>query len=1083
MSKDIISLRQEDLREYLKEIFNLYNQKNVTELSYYPALKEFLEKIIPNKNYKVIVNPSEEWGMPDFVVQEGEIIIGYIEAKTPDKDLVKVIAGDQVKRYLEAFPNVIVTNFIEFIFLQGEDIDPIEIKLCYEKDLLTPKIPRFKDDKISKFQDILTQFISFKSTPIKNINKLTYRLSRLTRVLKSILERYYDSKEDIFSEGSLNDLFEGFKTTLIDNIKAIEFCDVLAQTLCYSLLLAVEHQITNKEKKNLLDFKNAWAEIPKSLPVLIEIFTKFMVNMPKDVQICCNSIIQLLNNCELDRIFSFFGKKKEDPSIYFYEKFLAEYNPKLRKMRGIYFTPIPIVQFIVNSIDKLLQTSFKMDEGIMNKNVYLLDPCAGTLTFIIESIRLIYQKLEKSKNLGIFEAIIKDHVLKKFFAFEIMVAPYAIGHFKIREILKNLGVILKSKEAFGLFLTNTLETRVHKKIPGFTALTEEYEKANNIKIKSPILIIVGNPPYKIGSTNKTQLIQKLVKDYRPERLKKGEQENLEPLSDDYIKFIRFAQWKITEKNKEGIVGFITNNNFLRGRIHRQIRLSILESFDEVLIYDLHGDTREERPPKNKKNVSVFGIKTGVCIFFLIKYKNVDDKNNSKKKLAKVYYTDVWGTAKEKLDSLNDKNILDLIGKDGIKDDKFQIDPKKPYYLFYPYITTEEDQNKWDAFLTIRGDLFNEANLAVQTSRDSLVVSTKSEKLLIDFKKYKDSKLSTKELINRYKWNQWKGNDWAEKRIEKYLNNLKKETTLDKYIRIFHYRPFDFQHLFYFDGFVQVPARDRSEHLEGNESDEIALIVGRSGRPIPHPWDMALITSILPDALLVSSRGSSILCPLKHTIKGKLIFNLKLPFIKRFIKLYNLKEISIDNYNSKDFEKIGKPILFYLYAILYSTQYREKWEKFLDYDMPRFPFPKDYQLFLEMSKKGEEIAGVHLLKSDELSKIEASLKANFPQKGNNKIEKIKYLKSDQKIGINNIQYFENVDEEIWNFRIGGYQVLKQWLNRRKSQILTVNDINHFSILVAILKKTSQFMDEISPLYEKIEESCFESRNFRITLDDY
>jgi len=247
--------------------------------------------------------------------------------------------------------------------------------------------------------------------------------------------------------------------------------------------------------------------------------------------------------------------------------------------------------------------------------------------------------------------------------------------------------------------------------------------------------------------------------------------------------------------------------------------------------------------------------------------------------------------------------------------------------------------------------------------------------------------------------------------------------------------------------------------------------------------MALITSTLPDALLVSSRGSSILCPLKHKEKGKSIFNLKLPFIKKFIKLYNLTEISIENYNSKDFDKIGKPIIFYLYAILYSSKYREKWEKFLDYDMPRFPFPTDYQLFLEMSKKGKELAGVHLFKSEELSKIKPSLKANFPKKGNNKIDKIKYLNSDQKISINDIQYFENIDEETWDFRIGGYQVLKQWLNRRKGDILTVNDINHFSMIVAILKKTTHFMDEVNPLYVKIEGSCFESRNFRITLDEY
>jgi type I restriction-modification system DNA methylase subunit len=670
------------------EISDLFNQGNATELSYYPSLQNFLLAVSTNPNSKVIVNPSEEWGMPDFLVLDRESIIGYIEAKTPETDLDKVIESEQIQRYLDAFPNVILTNFIEFILLQDDKIEPIRIKLTSTFSLKKNQPITVNDDNLEELNNLFTRFLSFSSPPITNIEQLTNRLSTLTRVLKYILERYFNDKTESFKESILQDLFEGFKTTLIDNISGMEFCDVIAQTLSYSLLLAEEQQSRTKGSKKILNFDSAWQEIPKSLPVLIELFTLFMTKMPPDIKFCCESIIQLLNDSDLNKIFSFFGKKKEDPTIYFYEKFLESYNPELRKMKGSYYTPIPIVQFIVRSINSILKKSFRMSEGLMDEKIFLLDPCAGTLTFIIETIRLIHNILDKSNNLGRFEPIIKDHILTHYFAFEIMVAPYAIGHFKIREILKNLGVWLSSDDSFGFYLTNSLETKVHKKLPGFSALAKEYEKANDIKIKSPILVILGNPPYKIGSTNKTELITRLMKEYKPQPLKKGTQENLEPLPDDYIKFVRFAQWKIAEGSKEGIVAFITNNNFLRGRIHRKMRHSILKAFDEVLIYDLHGDSREEIPPKGKQNASVFGIRTGVCIFFLIKYHSEEEPSN-KNKLAKVYYRDVWGNANEKLESLKETNIIKLLEKKGEKNELYSIVPDNRilfilFLLFFLY---------------------------------------------------------------------------------------------------------------------------------------------------------------------------------------------------------------------------------------------------------------------------------------------------------------------------------------------------------------------------------------------------------------
>jgi predicted helicase len=406
----------------------------------------------------------------------------------------------------------------------------------------------------------------------------------------------------------------------------------------------------------------------------------------------------------------------------------------------------------------------------------------------------------------------------------------------------------------------------------------------------------------------------------------------------------------------------------------------------------------------------------------------------------------------------------------------------PYYFLYPYKLKEEDQKVWDNFLSIRGDLFHEANLAVQTSRDSLVIETNKEDLINKFEKIANSSLSTKELIKEQNWDKWKGNDWTEQRIQKYMENLRSGDPIEKHIRKFHYRPFDFQYLFYFDGFVQVPARGRSDHLKSNKSEGLAFVVGRSGRPVPYPWDMALITSVLPDALLVSMRGSSILCPLKHMKKGKLVYNLKLPFLKKFIKNYKLKDLKIENEESPDIAKIGKPIMYYFYAILYSSRYRENWALLLKYDMPRFPFPQDYSLFQEVAQRGEQLAKLHLFENDALSQLDNKLKANFPVSGTNMINTIRY-RNENEIKINKDQYFENIPKEIWNFRIGGYQVLKQWLNRRRRTKITNEGIKHFSTVVAILKVTLKFMEEINHPYEQIEENLLEKKRFGISLDDF
>jgi len=1072
MERDLVDITEGKVRDYLIEILALFNQGNITEVSYYPALKDFLEQICLLPQLKVIMNPKEKWGLPDFIIKSGELTIGFIECKTPNVSLEEIIKTEQIKRYVEAFPNLCITNFIEFIFIKKEGQSK-KIVLSTLDDLKKNRLPSLKKQYLNDLIENLLEFLTFKTPLIKDVETLTFRLSKLTAILKTILARYYNQDTKEFSDSSLQNLYLGFKNTLVENIKGEEFCDALAQTLSYCLLLAWNKDVHNQN----ISLSSVWNEIPKSIPVLIEIFTQFMIRMPIDVRLCCENIFELIANTNIREIFSNFEEDERDPTLYFYEDFLKAYNPKLKKIKGIYYTPVPIVKFITSSINAILKKTFKISDGLLNTNVRVLDPCAGTMTFIIEAIRIIYNNLQQQNNIGRFESLVREHILQNFYAFEILVAPYAFGHFKIRELLRNLGVELTKEDSFNLYLTNTLETRLEQQAYGFPSLIEESKKANVVKVETPILAIMGNPPYRIGSTNKHNVILNLMKDYKPRRMSKSV-ENLQPLADDYIKFIRFAQWKI-EQNKEGIIGFIVNNNFLKGRIHRQMRLSLLRAFDKIFIYDLHGDRREDIPPEGVKDENVFGIQTGVCIIFLVK-----EKNTNKEKLADVYYGDIWGSAQKKFEILNGSDIFTFMNTRKKELKLKKILPIKPYYFLYPFEIDKKLQERWNQFISIREDLFYVAKLGVQTSRDSLCIAEDKMSLTMKILEIKKSTISTKELIKRNNWTQWRGNDWSEERINSYLANLRQiddAKLQEEYFRIIHYRPFDFQYLFYFDGFVQVPARERCEHLKGNSSNEYALVVGRSGRPIKQLWNMAMFTSEIPDALLVSSRGSSIVCPIRYrdSKDNQLKYNIRSGFLNKFANAYQL---SFEN-NNQEKKEIIERIMFYLYGILYSSNYRNKWNELLKYDMPRFPFPTNLDLFKEMSEKGEELARIHMMEASTISKIDEEYFARYPSPGNDIITKIEFDDENSIIKINDKQSFNQIDTSIWEFKIGGYQVLNQWLRRRVNKKLHSTEIKHFCQITGILKYTIQFMNEINNLYDQIELNPSTDIKVGKILDDF
>ena len=1069
------------LEGYLQEVKSIIETEKATEQSFYPVLSKFICNIFNAPDKRVVVNPVEKWGMPDFIVLNGELIQGYIEAKSPNLKIDPFIESEQVLRYKKAFPNVCLTNFFEFIFL-GESSQITKIELCSIREL-SSKSFEIKLSIVKQLKESFTTFFSFKAKKITDINILTNSLSRLTLIMKDIFISYLAENESgvVFDDEAIESLYAGFKNSLIENISHEEFSDILAQTVCYSLLLAVVHHEGGEEKEEVLTISSIWKEIPQSIPVLVELYTQFMTKMPENVAICCNSIIQLLNNTDMEHVFSFFDDSRIDPTIYFYEKFLEEYNPHLKKIKGVYYTPIQIVSFMVNSVDEILEKKFKIRDGFANPKISVLDPCAGTLTFILQTINCIYGKFANRGDFGTFDALVKEHILKNFYAFEIMVTAYAISHFKLQMFFKSLKNPLGKKDRFKLYLTNTLETKSETSgLSGFFALTNEGRLANKVKAKTPIFVVMGNPPYKIGSTNKQSFIENLMKDYRPRDRKS--RENLQPLSDDYIKFIRFAQWKVSQSKEGGMVVFITNNNFLRGRIHRGMRRSLIETFDEIYIHDLHGDAREEKPPIGMRNDNVFNIQTGVCMFFLIKYKDGEFERESKLGFADVYYGDVWGTAKEKLESLSNVRMLQLCNEENFFE---KIVPREPFYLLNRHKTSVEESKLWGTFFDFREDIFHIAQIGVQTSRDELSIDYDKELLEKRFDDFFNKNISVNELIKKYELTKWKGNDWTVERITSYVGALRASNKRkEEYLRKIHYRPFDFQYVFYQEGFIQITARERAEHLNGNESGELALVVGRSGRPSKYPWDMAMIVSDLPDQVLVTYRGSSIVCPL-HAIREKgekLSLNIKDNFLNSLRSIYKKEEVEIGSEILQDKETLARTVIYYVYGLLYSNKYREKWQSSLDYDMPRIPVPHSYKLFLEMSHKGQELANLHLLDEKTTSKLDIR-NIGFPISGTNKIDRIKYNVKLEHLEVNANQYFTRIEERVWEYRIGGYQVLKQWLRRRKGTEMGLKELNYVKTIVGLIQRTFTLSQDLDDIYQKIEHKIIDKNMFKKKLDHY
>ncbi len=835
------------LKEYLESIKDLMHEKN--ELTYRSFLQNLLNRLKDhfNKEFKVEHEPKKEQGsQPDFRVSFQGLNIGYIENKRAGANLSQLLKSDQIRKYLELNPNLMLTDYLNFMWVgKDENNAPFikkEISVASLDELSKPLKPKPQTER--DLIELFKSFFNHEAAPITNAKDFATHLSPRTRYLKDALIKYQEKVQ-------VSSIFNNFKEYLYEELSFEDFSDALAQTLTYSLFLAkLNHPF---EKINL---DNVRSSIPENFAVIREMadFLKKLDGI-KEIQWLLNEILSSINHVDMDSILKDLNDDK-DPYLHFYETFLSAYDPKLRESKGVYYTPDSVVKFIINALDSLLKTHFKdaplgLKSALDNGNIKLLDFATGTGTFLLEAFRKVLE-MRKTSDGGISTKEDKyQNLLKQFYGFEYLIAPYAIAHLNLSQAFKEeFKKPLKENDALQIILTNTLIQP--SEIAADRGLQPIFEKellnAQEIKKDEKILIITGNPPYSGASSNKslfewevkatygiepefqtieiekkvklTDKIKTLLKNIQTQKqgetqkqggsknalsgskalknlkqlhskYKLQDEKNPKWLLDDYVKFMRFAQNKI-ESLGHGLFGFISNNAFLDNPTFRGLRRSLLECYDELYILNLHGNARKkEKTPQGAKDENVFNIMQGVSINLFVKNPQVVKQ--------KIHYYDVYGQRAEKYAFLaqNDLNSIEWL----------ELAPREPFYLLLPLETRLLDE--YEQGFSVK-DMFQVGGTGICSKRDHVVFHKDKESLLELLKDF--STLEPNELHRKYDI----GNDGRDWRLEYAIREVKTNIKrLEEYIVLCQYRPFDYRWTYYTPNsrtFLAYPVYDVFKHM-------------------------------------------------------------------------------------------------------------------------------------------------------------------------------------------------------------------------------------------------------------------------------
>ncbi len=997
-----------EVENYLDGVIQKYKTGQTTEHSFRGELQKFFEDTV--KGIQAINEPRrQKCGAPDYIVQKKSIPIGYIEAKDIDKNLDMFENSEQLERYRASLDNLILTNYIEFrFFINGEKVDTVKIA-----EIQNGKI---KPDK-NTFPVLLNHirnFCDYHGQTVKSPKQLANLMAQKAVMIRDVIIKSleYDS------ETSLKSQLDAFKQVLLHDLTNHTFADMYAQTIAYGLFVARLNDTT------LEDFSRQEARelVSKNNPFLRQLFDYISgANLDDNLVWIVDDLVEIFRAVDLHKLLYNYGKDTQmtDPFLHFYETFLASYDKVTKEKRGVFYTPQPVVRFIVSSVDSLLKSEFNLAHGLADdstikhtrilyhkqkkvKNkvidapvtteedvykVQILDPATGTGTFLAEAIRKIYSYFVNQK--GLWSQYVDKALIPRLNGFEIMMTPYVMCHLKLDLLLKETGYeTTKTTNRFNVYLTNALEKDETTKYPLLDWLSEEARQAGMIKSDKPIMVVMGNPPYSISSCNKSDYIDEMMSVYKKDLNEK----NIQPLSDDYIKFISMGENYI-EKNNEGILAYISNNSFLDGVIHRQMRKHLMQTFDKIYILNLHGNSKKkEAAPDGSKDENVFDIQQGVSINIFIK-----SSAKAKKQSAKVYYAEIFGLRNQKYEFLNNHELKTTNYK--------ELQPLEPYYFFVP--KDFEAQADYEKGFKI-DELFLISTSGVKTHHDN-------------------------ELVSMQPFN---------------TDNNKK----------YYYKPFDNRYINYD---LNKVVRHRYNVMKNfTPGTNLGLVLMRN-LVNTSIYNTVLISNTLVDINFYGFQSYVFQLYLyDDNAQQKSFFentrkpNLNMDIVHNFEQRSGLIFMPEKDESKGTFAPID--IFDYIYGILYSDKYRNKYKEFLKIDFPRVPYPKNAEYFFNIAKYGKQLRQLHLMETPELD----NLITTYPESGTNEVVKPEY--KGNKVYINKIQYFGDVPELAWNFCIGGYQPAQKWLKDRKGKILSYDEILYYQKIVLALVKTDELMRRIDEI---------------------
>lgn len=1039
---------------------NIFKTGNATEHSYRPALQKLFNSLDPkvtalNEPRRVKV------GAPDFSISRGDIVIGHCEAKDLSVDLkvMKDANLAQKKRYLGGLQNLIYTNCLEWQWYRDGELKH-EVRIA---DLLMGVQPT--PDRFPALEALLREFIDQTPQTITSSRALAERMAGKAALIKDVLANSLLQDKDGTSE--LMDQYNAFKVHLIHDISIADFSDIYAETITYGMFAARLHD----KGLDTFDRQEALELLPRSNPFLRNLFSYIAgPNLDPRIAWIIDDLARLFRASNVWALMEKYGKttQRNDPFLHFYEDFLKAYNPEKRDARGVWYTPEPVVNFIVRAVDDVLKTEFKLADGLADtskvtipwdtgqkdkkgKPVYtkkevhrvqILDPATGTGTFLAEVVKQVAPHV-RNQAPGLWATYVEKDLIPRLHGFELLMASYAMCHMKLDMVLHEYGYQpTASPPRVSVYLTNSLEEgeAANQTLPFAQWLSNEVKAANTIKRDMPIMVVIGNPPYSGISQNNSTWIENLISVYKLEPGgKKKLQERKHWINDDYVKFIRMAE-SLIEKNGQGVLGFITNHSYLDNPTFRGMRWHLLKSFDKIFILDLHGSTKRSGSAiESASDKNVFDIQQGVAIIIGVK-KQVEPPSKTIR-LASVLHADMWGDRAGKYDALWSGSVGSVQWK--------PVEPTKPFFIFSPR-NWAGASDYYEGFAL--PDFMPVHSTGVITARDELAIDFEREELLQRMHSFCDVSRSDAEVRQQHfgnrtsrKYEPGDTRGWKLSNARKALRNL----TLEQHVARYSYRLFDRRFVLYHPDLVDWP---RPEVMSRVSEEGLSLVFCRQA--VAAEWTHAFLSLGITDDSYLSNKSKErgyvaplYLAPQADELDQTRRTNFEPKLLAR------LRKIAKHPIRG---EPDDFAVFDYIYGALHCPAYRKSFVEFLKIDFPRIPWPLDAEVFWDVSDKGGQLRRLHLMESSVIGETPYPFTGEG-HLGKGKVDKIEFRNSA--VWINEHQRFENASEISWNFYIGGYQPAQKWLKDRKGRILDYADVQHYQRILKILSETDRIMQTI------------------------